>query len=46
MRFLLRDAHQPIAPADVPLSGLCCVQTGVKFQLPPFESKKDLDADA
>jgi hypothetical protein len=39
----------PVAVADVPLSGLCCIQTGVKFLLPPFETPenpRDFHADA
>jgi dienelactone hydrolase len=50
MRILLMgDAHQPMAAADVPLSGLCRVQSGVKFRpsdfgaLRSFMPTRDLD---
>jgi hypothetical protein len=39
----------PVAVADVPLSGLCRVQTGVKFLLPPLKPQRiqrDFHADA
>jgi hypothetical protein len=32
----MRDEHQPMLPPDVPISGLCDLQTGVKFLLSHF----------